>query len=133
MENYLKALGVDAWLAFFNGYQVPKNPPIDIDQTKLFSCNSKPPHIIMDGFSRTIKSKVMSCTIAKEYWDKLKTMYEGDDKIKQVKLQKYRVQFENLKMDEKEDSVTYLEQMMLSTPSKDQEKNLNIFWLYKRS
>jgi len=49
----------------------------------------------------------MSCTIAKEIWDKLKTLYEGDHKVKQVKLQKYRAQFQNLKMDEKEDIVTY--------------------------
>jgi len=36
----------------------------------------------------------MHCTSAKEIWDKLKNVYEGDEKIKEAKLQTYRGQFE---------------------------------------
>jgi hypothetical protein len=50
----------------------------------------------------------MGCSTAKEVWDKLKCIYEGDPKFKQVKLQRYRAEFENLKMNEKEDITTYL-------------------------
>ena len=55
----------------------------------------------------TIARKVMGCNIAKEVWDKLKSIYEGDTKVKQVKLQRHRAEFENLKMNEKEDIATY--------------------------
>jgi uncharacterized lipoprotein YehR (DUF1307 family) len=55
----------------------------------------------------TISSKVMGCNTAKEVWDKLKSIYEGDPKVKQVKLQRHKAEFENLKMDEKEDIATY--------------------------
>ena len=39
----------------------------------------------------------MHCESTKEIWDKLKNIYEGDDKVKGAKLQTYRGQFENLK------------------------------------
>lgn len=90
MEIYLKDLGVDVWLSIINGHKVPKNPPIDPDEKKLFSWNSKALHTIMCGLSRTVKSKEMTYTTAKQVSDKLKTLYEGDDKVKQVKLQKYK-------------------------------------------
>ena len=35
-----------------------------------------------------------------EVWDKLQQIYEGDDKVKQAKLQTHRSQFESLKMKE---------------------------------
>jgi hypothetical protein len=71
------------------------------------SCNSKARHVILGALAPTIASKVMGCNIAKEVWDKLKSIDEGDPKVKQVKLQQHRASFENLKMDEKEDIATY--------------------------
>jgi hypothetical protein len=49
----------------------------------------------------------MHCKSAKEIWDKLEVVYEGDRKFKEVKLQTYRTQFENLKMKEEENIVEY--------------------------
>jgi hypothetical protein len=71
------------------------------------SCNSKPRHVILETLAPTIASNVMFCNTAKEVWDKLKSIYEGDPKVKKVKLQRHRAEFENLKMNEKEDIVTY--------------------------
>jgi hypothetical protein len=50
----------------------------------------------------------MHCKSTKEMWDKLQNTYEGDDKVKQEKLQTHRSQFEILKMDEEENIATYL-------------------------
>jgi hypothetical protein len=50
----------------------------------------------------------MHCKSTKEMWDKLKNTYEGDDKVKQEKLQTHRSQFEILKMDEEENIAAYL-------------------------
>jgi hypothetical protein len=49
----------------------------------------------------------MHCDNAKDIWDKLQNIYEGDAKVKGAKLQTYRGQFEQLKMKEDEDIATY--------------------------
>ena len=56
-------------------------------------------------------SKVAHCKSAKEIWDKLQNIYEGDTKFKATKLQTYRGQFEQLKMKKDEDIVAYLFQV----------------------
>ncbi|XP_057855475.2 uncharacterized protein LOC131065090 [Cryptomeria japonica] len=45
---------------------------------------------------------------AKEVWDKLVSIYQGDDKIKQAKLQTLRAKFESLKMNDDEKIAEYL-------------------------
>ena len=62
---------------------------------------------ILGGLAASEFVKVMNCSSAKEIWDKLKTVYEGDVKVKNAKLQTYRSQFESLKMEESEDIATY--------------------------
>jgi hypothetical protein len=91
-----------------NGYVIPNNAPTDPNEKKLMSCNSKSRHVILASLTPTIASKLMGCSTAKEVWDKLKNIYEGDPKVKQVKIQRHRAKFENLKMNEKEDIATYL-------------------------
>jgi hypothetical protein len=49
----------------------------------------------------------MHCDSTKEMWDKLKTIYEGDMKVKGAKLQIFRVKFEQLKMNEDENIASY--------------------------
>jgi len=50
----------------------------------------------------------MGCMTSKEIWDKLKSIHEGDDKIKEAKLQTFTSQFEVLKMNDEEDIVGYM-------------------------
>ena len=104
VKTYLTALGVDIWYSVVNGYVIPINAPTDPNKKKLMSCNSKAKRVILASLAPTISSKVMGCNTAKEVWDKLKNIYEGDPKVKQVKFP----EFENLKMNEKEDIATYL-------------------------
>ena len=54
-----------------------------------------------------MNSQVMNCDSAKEVWDKLIALYDGDSKVKRAKLQTHRSQFESLKMDEEEDIASY--------------------------
>jgi hypothetical protein len=61
----------------------------------------------MNGLGESIYTKVMHCKSAKEIWDKLQNIYEGDSKVKETKLQTYRGQFEQLKMKEDENIAAY--------------------------
>jgi hypothetical protein len=107
VKTYLTDLGVDILYSVINGYVIPNNAPTDPNEKKLMSCNSKFKHVILAALAPTIAIKVMGYSTTKDVWDKIKSIYEGDPKVKQVKLQQHRAEFENLKMNEKEDIATY--------------------------
>jgi len=49
----------------------------------------------------------MNCNFAKEMWDKLVGLYDGDSKVNKAKLQTHRRQFGSLKMEDEEDIASY--------------------------
>jgi hypothetical protein len=57
---------------------------------------------ILSGLAEVEFVKFMHLETAKEMWDKLISSYEGKEKVKDAKLQTYRLQFEQLKMKEDE-------------------------------
>jgi hypothetical protein len=87
VKTKLTYLGVDIWYSVVNCYVIPNNAPIDPNEKKLMSCNSKARHVIPAALAPTIASKVMVYSTAKDVWDKLKSIYEGDPKFKQDTLQ----------------------------------------------
>jgi hypothetical protein len=87
VKNYLTTLGVDIWYSIVNGYVIPNNVPTDPNEKNLMSCNSKARHVNLGALTPTIARKLMGCSTAKEVWEKIKSIYEGDPKVKQVKLQ----------------------------------------------
>jgi hypothetical protein len=74
---------------------------------KLGENNCKATNALLNGLSDKIFTKVTHCKSAKEIWDKLRNIYEGDSKVKTTKLQTYIGQFKQLKMKEDEDIVAY--------------------------
>ena len=61
----------------------------------------------MNGVFDSVYTKFIHGSSAKEIWDKLENIYEGDSKFKETKLQTYICQFEQLKMKEDENIVAY--------------------------
>ena len=53
----------------------------------------------------------MNYASTKEMWDKLATIYQGDTKVQESKLQMYRSQLKSLKMGEEEDVVDYFQRV----------------------
>jgi hypothetical protein len=74
---------------------------------KLGQNNSKAKNALLNGLGEMVFTKVSHCKSAKEIWDKLQNIYEGDSKVKVTKLQTYRGHFEQLKMKEDENIATY--------------------------
>ena len=92
MRIYLEAQGADVWKIIVNAYDIPPNPPIDAHslERKNYEDNLKAMNAILSSPTETIFVKVMHYETMKEIWDKLKNIYEGDDKVKGAKLQTYR-------------------------------------------
>jgi hypothetical protein len=111
MKAYIQAQGFQVWQSIVDGYTTPAVPPTSDKAVKLSENNSKAINALLNGLGDTVFTKVAHCKSAKEIWDKLQNIYEGDSKVKTAKLQTYRGQFEQLKMKEDEDITTYLLQV----------------------
>jgi hypothetical protein len=65
------------------------SPPLSVIQ-QLSLNNSKAKNALLNGIGDSVYENVMHCISAKEIWDKLQNIYEGDEKFKETKLQTYR-------------------------------------------
>ena len=105
MNAYLFSLGYNIWKIVKDGYKEPTNGPTSDDEIEECENNGRVVNAILAGLSESEFYKVMNYTSTKDMWDKLATIYQGDSKVKQQKLQTYRIQFEGLKMTEKENII----------------------------
>jgi hypothetical protein len=72
------------------------------DDKLKFSFNAKVMNAILNGLAEAEFVKVIHLETTKAMWDKLVRSYEGNEKVKDGKLQTYRLKFEQLKMNEYE-------------------------------
>jgi hypothetical protein len=101
MRTYLMALGVDVWDVVETRY-IKLVVLASKDDKLEFSFNAKGMNAILNGLAEAEFVKVMHLQTAKEMWDKLISSYEGNEKVKDAKLQTFRLKFEQLKMNEDE-------------------------------
>jgi hypothetical protein len=95
------ALGNDVWDVVETRYT--KIVVIASKDDKLeFSFNAKAMNVILSGLAKDEFVKVIHLDSAKEMWDKLISSYDGNEKVKDAKLQTCRLKFEQLKMNEDE-------------------------------
>jgi hypothetical protein len=101
MRTYIMALGVDVWDVVETGYTKPVVLASKDDKLE-YSFNAKAMNVILSRLAEAEFVKVMQLDYAKEMWDKLISSYEGNENVKDAKLQTYRLKFEQLKMNEDE-------------------------------
>jgi hypothetical protein len=77
-------MGFDFWQSVVDRYATPTTPPTDKYGKKLGENKSKAKGTILSSLDDSIFFKVMHCKTAKDLWDKLQNIYEGDTKVKGV-------------------------------------------------
>jgi hypothetical protein len=93
MRTYIMALGVDVSDVVDTSYV--KTVVLDNKDDKLeFNFNTNAMNAILSGLAEVEFVKFMHLGTSKEMWDKLISSYEGNEKVKDAKLQTYRIQFE---------------------------------------
>ena len=89
METYLEAL--DLWEAIEEDYEVPSLPANPIvakikAHKEKKTRKSKTKACLFAAVSQMIFMRIMSLKTAKEIWDYLKAEYEGDERIRGIKV-----------------------------------------------
>ena len=96
------SIGLEVWALVEEGYDVPKVTPTESEERKKYWEHAKDLNTLQYRVIKNILAKVLTCTSAKQLWDKLETLYAGDSKVKKEKLQSFKVQYESLKMMDEE-------------------------------
>eukprot|EP00253_Pinus_taeda_P028884 PITA_28884 len=104
---YLQSLGTEVWDIIDIGYTFPSATPTNPAEKKQFETNAKADNTLLGCLSQSEFVKVMQYKTAKEIWDKIVLSYEGDEQVKQAKLQTLRIQYENLRMYNDESVANY--------------------------
>ena len=108
MKTYVQAHGFEVWKSVVDGHKEPLVASTNERAIRLSQNNSKATNALLNGLCESVYTKFIHCKSAKDIWDKLQNIYEGDSKVKAAKLQTYKGQFEKLKMKEDEDITAYL-------------------------
>lgn len=104
MTKHLGALSIEIYDIVLNeGYTPPTKGVAWTDADKrAFETDARASNAILSALNEVEFSKVKNCKTAKEMWNKLENIYEGDSKVKEAKLQIYRSKFEQLRMNNEE-------------------------------
>lgn len=114
METHLRCLGNDIWKITEKGYS-PYDPTfgnlalVDLDKNIENDCRIRKSLLcaLTDHQTMGLTNK----SSAKFMWDELKTLNEDDPTIKIAKLDGYRERYENLKMEDNERIVVFMERV----------------------
>ena len=98
MRCHLMSQGWKFWATTEKERKIGNQYPIDTVELGEYEGNAKALNAILSGLTNLVFTKVMQCTSAKQAWDKLRIIYEGESKVKESKIQTYKGQFESLKM-----------------------------------
>jgi hypothetical protein len=101
MRTHLISLGVDVWDVVEIGYVKPVVLALKYDKLE-FSFNAKSMNVILNGLAEAEFVKFIHFDSTKVMWDNMIISYEGNEKVKDAKLQTHRLKFEQLKIDEDE-------------------------------
>jgi len=113
-------LSQDLWSYVCDGYVEPADATTELALTNaervLLKDNRKKDNkalgLIQQGLTESIFVKISSATSSQMAWNILETSYQGVSKVKTVKLQNLRRDFENLKMKDNESIDAFMTQVM---------------------
>ena len=104
MRAFLQSLDEKVWQDVEIGWTKSKEAPADWDEAKIKAANfnSRALNALFSVVTNEEFKKISSIETAKEAWTILQTTYEGTKVVKDSKLQRLIISFEEIKMEEDE-------------------------------
>ncbi|CAN6691653.1 unnamed protein product [Malus baccata var. baccata] len=123
MVHQFKALfgSQDLWEVVSNGYDEPtteQEAAYTADQRNtlkdLRKKDKKALYLLYQGLEDSTFEKIVEATTSKQVWDTLTTIYQGVDRVKRVRLQSLRADFEATHMKEGENILDYYSRLLVT-------------------
>ena len=104
MRAFLQSLDEKVWPAVEIGWTKPTETPADWDNAKIKAANfnSSTLNALFSAVTNKKFKKISSIETAKEAWTIVQTTYEGTKAVKDSKLQRLTMSFEEIKIEEDE-------------------------------
>ena len=83
------SLGIEFWDVVEEGY-APKDTDTEKKSKQNFIANEKAMNALLHGLCESKLINVMHSEAAKDIWDTLESIHEGNKRVKMAKLQTYR-------------------------------------------
>ena len=90
MTYHLMSLGPEVQHFLQTEYEVTSALPTEQDERKSYIANAKAMNSITSGITDSEFTKIMHSNSAREMWEKLVGLYDGDSKVKKAKLQTHK-------------------------------------------
>lgn len=100
MRGYLISPSYKTWKAVETKYVQLTNGPTTLDEVEAYEENERERYDIFSVVSKIESKKVVDLDTAYEVWERLKSIYEGNERVKLSKMQTTKGRYENLKMEE---------------------------------
>ena len=104
MRAFLQSLDEKVWQALEIGWTKPNEASTDWDDAKMKTANfnSRALNALFSAVTNEEFKKIYSTENAKEEWTILQTTYEGTKAVKNSKIQRFTMSFEEIKMEKDE-------------------------------
>ena len=104
IKAFLQSLDEKVWQAMEIGWTKPKEAPADWDEAKIKAANfnSRALNALFSAVTNEEFKKISSTETAKEAWIILQTTYKGTKTVKDSKLQRLTISFEEIKIEDDE-------------------------------
>ena len=104
MRAFLQSLDEKVWQAVEIGWTKPKEVLADQDDAKIKATNfnNRALNALFSVVTNEEFKKISSTETTKEAWNILQTTYEGTKAVKDSKLQRLTISFEEIKMEDDE-------------------------------
>ena len=104
IRAFLQSLDEKVWQAIEIGWTKPKEAPTNCDDAKIKAenFNNRALNALFNAVTNEEFKKISSTETAKEAWTILQTTYEGTKAVKDSKLQRLIISFEEIKVEEDE-------------------------------
>lgn len=107
MRGYMISIGYTTWKHVEMKHVFPQNGLKTQDEITSYEENEKARYANFSALSKIELSKFISLNITYEVWEKLKQIYEGNNRFKLSNKLIVKCHYDNLKMEEGEDIRSY--------------------------
>ncbi|XP_050233044.1 uncharacterized protein LOC126681539 [Mercurialis annua] len=97
MRVFVQAMDLDMWMLIENGPRPQTKMALEVDE-RLILLEKRAMHVLYCALDDNALASIVGCNSAKDIWDKLELIHEGNARAKEMKISMLEEDYEQFKM-----------------------------------